>query len=181
MTPKQRQDWIFEQLKIELVTYSEMFRKYLAHFGKLTQPTFTKDWERAKAQYEAYITVLNEAKAKAILQQEAKGVKAGIKLKQDRILIYQREVDKCIEELNSKVVETVIIKGKPEAFKRDLTIQEKTQLRNTIKNLQSEISKIEGDYAKVDINISQDKAINVTLSPSKQNNTITLNHNGANS
>lgn len=65
-----------------------------------------------------------------------KAVQSGIQSKIERVLILQDQIKACIEELES---------GKCNGKK--LTVFEKVALRKTIKELQSEISKIENDYA----------------------------------
>jgi len=78
----------------------------------------------------------DQAQNEAIFEGEKQATKSGIKSKVERILILQNEVDKCLLDLYP-------IRGKKP------TIFEKVALRKTMKDLQSEISKIEDDYAPV--------------------------------
>ncbi len=63
--------------------------------------------------------------------QKTKAVKNRIKSKPERVLILQKEVGACLKDL----------------YAGDLSIIEKVRLRLAIKELLSEISKIEGDYS----------------------------------
>lgn len=64
-------------------------------------------------------------------QKTKEAVETGLKSKLERVLILQTEVDACLTDL----------------YGSELSIIEKVRLRQVIKELQSEISKIEGDYA----------------------------------
>ena len=63
--------------------------------------------------------------------QETKALQTGLKTKLERVLILQTEVAACLNDL----------------YAGDLSIIEKVRLRLAIKELLSEISKIEGDYS----------------------------------
>lgn len=69
------------------------------------------------------------------VQGAVEAAEMGLKTKNERLLILQTEVSDCIAELK--------------AGAKELDVYEKVALRKTIKELQSEISKIEGDYAPV--------------------------------
>jgi hypothetical protein len=71
--------------------------------------------------------LVTEAKDSATIEAAVKGLKS----KAERLLILQDQIDGCLDDLNKKKV----------------TVFEKVALRKAIKELQSEISKIEGDYA----------------------------------
>ena len=154
--PATRQAWILEQLtKRPNLSYGDCFRNYSVKFRK-TERTHTKDWNKATKQHKERQQTINEAKDKAIISEEVKAAKNGLKSKHERIMILQVEVDATISELQKGVtIETKINGGKASSIERPLNILEKTQLRKVAKELQSEISKIEGDYApaKQDINI----------------------------
>ena len=65
------------------------------------------------------------------LQKTKEAVETGLKSKLERVMILQTEVDECLNDL----------------YAGDLSILEKVRLRMAIKEIQGEISKIEGDYA----------------------------------
>lgn len=67
----------------------------------------------------------------ATLTHEAsQGAKNGLKSKTDRVMLLQNQVDELLADLKTKLRPT-----------------EKAYLRKTLKEIQAEISKIEGDYA----------------------------------
>jgi hypothetical protein len=72
---------------------------------------------------------LQQAKTRETIQQ----AKNGLKTKADRLMIYQKQIDASLLELDNDELDTY----------------ERVALRKSIKELQSEISKIEGDYAPI--------------------------------
>lgn len=69
--PKQRQDWIFEQLVIDgSIRFTTLFRVYLEKFGKISEITFTKDWKKARARFEEYSTKLQQVRLKEVVKAE---------------------------------------------------------------------------------------------------------------
>jgi len=128
--PKDRQQWIYDALvQAPNTNYVEMFAKYTLEFAKSSK-TFDKDWLKANESLKQYQYEVNKAKLKVSITEEVKALKIGIKSKMDRLMILQTEVENSLIDLESAS-----------------TISEKVMLRKTIKELQSEISKIEGDYA----------------------------------
>ncbi|WP_392447998.1 hypothetical protein ACF3OB_01180 [Capnocytophaga canis] len=156
--PKYRQQWILEELKKSpLLSFGEMFSRYLEKFSK-TEQTFSKDWKQAKEQYEAYQKKANAEKERISIELEKEAVKQGLKTKFDRLMILQQQIEQVQKELELGECEDIkIIKGEPKKIKRPLLPFEKSAMRKNIKDLQSEISKIEGDYAsdKLDVFIEQ--------------------------
>jgi hypothetical protein len=120
----------------------------MAKFGKVWQTpprTFDRYFQKAKEQHSQQRELINNAKLNTTIEEEKEAVKIGLKSKFERLLILQNEVDNCTKDLENGFTEE--LKSDGQLLSRPITIQEKTALRNTIKNLQSEISKIEGDYA----------------------------------
>ncbi len=64
-------------------------------------------------------------------QKTKEAVETWLKSKLERVLILQTEVDACLNDL----------------YESELSIIEKVRLRLAIRELQAEVSKIEGDYA----------------------------------
>ena len=153
--PKYRQDWILDLLKSEPnISYGEVFIKYLQAFTKLSRQTFSKDWKKAKEQLKDYQKKAQKEKERVSLKVEAEAVKSGLKTKIQRLLNYQKLVDDCLKDLAEGMTnDTVVVDGEPKQFRRKMNIAECNQTRKTLKDLQAEISKIEGDYAtgKVDV------------------------------
>lgn len=80
----------------------------------------------------------------------ADAAKNGIKSKTERLMILQEQIDACLTDLD----------------KPKLDIYEKVALRKTIKELQGEISKIEGDYATEKIDVTtKGKSVNTSKLP----------------
>ena len=71
-----------------------------------------------------------------------------IKTKTQRLEVYQKQIDKTITEIENGITEdTIFVSGAPKKIIRKHTVNEVAILRRTLRDLQSEISKIEGDYA----------------------------------
>ena len=119
--------------------------KLLATIGKkwqVSQRTFDRYWKTANEQHMAKQQAIKKEIAIVDKEDAINARKNGLKTKNERLMILQNEVDKCLLDLYP-------VKGKKP------TVFGKVALRKTIKELQSEISKIEGDYApeKSEVNI----------------------------
>lgn len=149
-TPAYRQQWILEELKKSpLISYVDMWRKYGVKWRK-SENTFKKDWNKAQEEHKAYQTKANAEKERVSLEMEGEAVKMGLKTKIGRVLILQKQIEEIQKELNAGECEDIkVIKGEPKKFKRPLLPLEKSAMRRNIKDLQAEISKIEGDYAPI--------------------------------
>jgi hypothetical protein len=55
--------------------------------------TFDKDWNIANERYIEYQNKANKAKEEASIAKEVEAVKMGLKTKNERLLIYQSQVD----------------------------------------------------------------------------------------
>jgi hypothetical protein len=88
-------------------------------------------------------------------------VKQGLKSKNERVLLLQKQVDDIQSELDADTTfEYIVVQGRIQKVVRPLTPTEKAHLRRSIKYIQSEISKIEGDYApKKVLNIEPDTVL----------------------
>lgn len=120
---------------------------------------FTKKWKVGKTIIDKYI---KDAKEQAKERQERRqraldeqlvsegldAQKQGLKSKTERVLNLQKQIDDIQADLETgKTFDYYVIKGEIKRIAKDLTPLEKATLRRTIKDIQSEISKIEGDYA----------------------------------
>jgi hypothetical protein len=137
-------DFIITELNKGNVKYNDVCSVFLRKFA-LSRQTFDKYWKQANTIHSEQREVINNAKLTTTIEEEKEAVKIGLKSKFERLLILQNEVDNCTKDLDNGFTEE--LKSDGQLLSRPITIQEKTALRNTIKNLQSEISKIEGDYA----------------------------------
>lgn len=153
--PKNRQQWILEELKKSpLLSFGECFSKYSVKFSK-SEKTFSKDWKKAKSGLETYQKKANEAKERVSIELEKKAVKQGLKTKFDRLIILQNQVEDILKRLEKGTHPQETFKdGKVLKFERELTPNEITAYNRTIKELQAEISKIEGDYIAQKVELS---------------------------
>lgn len=153
--PKNRQQWIFDLLKVESLNYVETWAKYGQMWGK-GKTTFDKDWNIANKLANDYHNRLNKAKEDKSIEAEVKVLESGLKLKNDRLLELQNQYEKLEDELaTNKTVVSTFHEGSLVTDYRVLTPLEKAKLHQVIKELRAEISKIEGDYAptKQDLNV----------------------------
>lgn len=148
--PATRQQWILEELKSRpTLSYVECWAIFGRKWAK-GKSTFDKDWNAATEAHKDYQIKANKAKEEASIQIEVESLKNGIKTKNERVLILQNQVDESLSQLelgecrirqwNSESSEYIIVE-------RPLSPIETVALRKVIRDLQSEISKIQGDYA----------------------------------
>lgn len=146
-------DFILGELEKGNVKYNDVVNVFLPKFA-LTRQTFDKYWKLANEAYKIKRDTINEAKLNETINVEKEAVKTIVKSKLERLEIYQKEIENCVKELTHGFTEEM--KSTGELINRPLTISEKALLRKTIKDLQSEISKIEGDYStsKLEMNVT---------------------------
>ena len=133
---------------------AEILRKY-AKKWQIAERSIDRYIEKAKEQAQTLRNLAEKTATDTLVAETIEAVKSGIKTRKERILLLQEEVYNCKQELEY---------GKNNGAK--LTVFEKVALRKTIKELQSEISKIEGDYAadKVDVT-TKNKSLNTSQLP----------------
>lgn len=119
-------------------------------FGKIRE-LYSVAKDRFDKTFDFALSEWAKTKEKAQSEQSIDNVKtelkSGLKSKIERQLILQKQIDQCLSELDSGKVNGYDMLGN--AYERELTIMERSQLRKTLKELQSEISKMEGDYAPI--------------------------------
>jgi sulfate adenylyltransferase subunit 1 (EFTu-like GTPase family) len=136
--PATRQEWILEQLtERPTLSYRECFGKYSVNFGK-TERTFDRDWNNATERHTERQQAINAAKEVAIIKEEVKAAKNGLKSKHERLMILQDQVDATLVDLQDELLE----------------YRDKVALRKVLRELQAEVSKIEGDYAPAKTEVS---------------------------
>ena len=150
--PKFRQQWILDELKINPnLGFSELFSKYSVEFSK-SEKTFSLDWNKANEDLKQYLSLINNAKLEESISLEKEAIRNGLKTKFDRLMILQKLVDECLEQLATKQCnDTITIGESVKNIKRLMNQRELNDTRKTLQSLQSEISKIEGDYAPTKI------------------------------
>lgn len=122
------------------------------NFYKLLQTKFAIDKTRALKMHDKYYSewsnLKHQTENEVLIEHTEKSIKNGLKTKNERLLIYQKQINAIESELeNGTTKESKIIGGKLKEIVRDLMPIEKSSMRKTLKDLQAEISKIEGDYA----------------------------------
>lgn len=120
-----------EQGKTRAQTLGKIGKKW-----EIASRTYDRYWKTANEQHSIKQQAIKEEIEKVDKTSAIEARESGLKTRNDRLMILQDEVDKCLLDLYP-------IKGK----KPSISI--KIALRRTIKDLQSEISKMEGDYAAI--------------------------------
>lgn len=127
--------------------------KVMAKVGKkwqLPPRTFDRYWKKAQEQHAINQQAINELKAKEYTTQQLEAVKSQIKSKNERLAILQSQVDDLLSKIEAnQYSELRVVAGSVKKISREYTVLEYTQLQRNLHLLQSEISKIEGDYAAV--------------------------------
>lgn len=111
---------------------AEILRKY-AKKWQIAERTIDRYITNAKNEAEKLRKLAETAAADTLVQETIEAVKTGLKTKQERLLILQGQVDAILEDLSDPRLKPT----------------DKAYLRKTLKDIQAEISKIEGDYAPV--------------------------------
>jgi len=147
--PKNRQQWIFDLLKVESLNWTECFGKYSETFGK-SDKTFDKDWKLANKRVTEYRNKANTAKEEASIAIEVEAVKSGLKAKIDRCLEKQKDVDLLRQTVEVGLTDDFYISdGQYILFQRPMTATEKATILKRASEIEAEISKIESDYAPI--------------------------------
>lgn len=139
---------ILEQINIGS-PYKETF-KVIQSKTKLVESTFASYWKIANNQYQESQIKLNKAKEDKTISEELKGVESGVKIKIQRVLELQKQIESLELELEKDImVVHTFSDGEIIVRERKLNALEKASLHKTIKEIRAEISKIEGDYAPI--------------------------------
>lgn len=152
--PKQRQQWILDLLKKDAtLSYNDCFTKHSQKFTK-SRVTFTKDWNVAIERVKGYQEKVKNRKEEASITIEVEALKSGLKLKIDRLMFYQNQIDIMERQLLGIEKTFFIVGNKPVVNPNSkgeyiLPIEKQNEIRKQIQSYQSEISKIEGDYASI--------------------------------
>jgi hypothetical protein len=155
--PKNRQQWIFDLLKVESLNYVETWAKYGQTWAK-GKTTFDKDWNIANERANEYHKKANDAKDNASIATEVKAVKSGLKSKLDRQLKLQKQIEELEKLLiHNKVWDYFINEGESHSYQRDLLPAEISSYHKTLSGLHAELSKMGGDYAPAKVaNVDED-------------------------
>ena len=150
MTTKEaRIKWIFEKMVASpLLSSGDLFTLYLKENKPIKERTFQQYLKEARKEFEAYQKKVQKEKESVSIAVEKEAIKKGLKTKIERLLILQNQVDKIIREIeNGYCTDKSVLDGVTKEIQRPLRPMEISAMRKNIKELQAEISKIEGDYA----------------------------------
>jgi hypothetical protein len=139
--------FILDELKKGNVKYKDVFEVFLRKF-KCSEPTFSKYWKIAQKEFDLFTKASQKEKDEQYNEKHNEAFKSGLKLKIDRLMILQNEVNEVLLRMaRNSEVDILNIDGRLQKIPRPLTVNEMMLCKRTLRDLQSEISKIEGDYA----------------------------------
>lgn len=136
-------DWLERQVGDSSITDGSIWQA-LSMSGR----TFYRLKSKAVALMDSRLTNRRKEVEQSKLQEEITAAVTVIKTKNERILILQNHVDAIQKEITeNKTTDYMILSGKMVKVVKDITVTQRAYLRRTAKELQGEISKIQGDYA----------------------------------
>jgi hypothetical protein len=141
-------EFILDCFKKDICDRQEILSMFVDKWQKISSRTFDRHFKIAKEVHKEQLETIKKSIIEETIQIEKEVVKTIISNKLERLEIYHNQIVNCIKELTHGFTEEM---KNGELFSRPLTISEKALLRKTIKDLQSEISKIEGDYSPTKI------------------------------
>ena len=131
---------------------AEILRKY-AKKWQIAERSIDRYIENAKKEADSLRKLAEQTANDTLIAETKDAVKQGLKSKLDRVMFYQNEIEKMESQLRGEV-EFTFMQGSSikKSHTNDvfmLPVQIQNELRKTIQAYQSEISKIEGDYAAI--------------------------------
>jgi hypothetical protein len=156
-------DFILTELKKGNIKFSDVALLFFTKFN-LSKPTFSKYWKIANEKHAEFInkreTKINEATIHQAIETHSNGLKS----KSERLMNLQKQADDIQRMLDSNITPDIVKSPKQLEYmeiERKLTYIERSQLMKALRELQAEISKIEGDYAatKTQIEVKQEQPL----------------------
>jgi hypothetical protein len=144
-------DFILDCFRKDIIDKTEILAIFGEKWSNVSNRTYDRRFKIAKDLYKEELETINKARVNEAINVEKEAVKIIINSKLERLEIYQKQILDCVKELNHGYTEEF---KNGELFSRPLNINEKSAIRRSIKDLQSEISKIEGDYATSKLEMS---------------------------
>jgi len=139
--------FILDELLKGNIKYKEVFEVFLSKF-KCSEPTFSKYWKIAQIEYNKHVLESEKVISKQVIQQQKENVSNGLKSKFERLIILQTQVQSILDRIEKNAeIDIMFIEGRLQKIPREMTVNEMMMCKRTLRELQSEISKIEGDYA----------------------------------
>lgn len=115
---------------------------------KVSEATFYRLKPAAKLLLDARLTKKRSLIESTANTSATEAVRKGLKTRVDRLFILQEQVDKLRDALKKgNDIGHIIEDGKIKSLKKKMSQQTRAYLQRTLRELQGEISKIEGDYA----------------------------------
>lgn len=145
MAQKRLSDELFKDLLFKELNSGNEKAHLKTNFFQLIQTSYSLDKTRGLKLHDLYypewVNLQNKANSEETISQAKQAVKTQINTKNERLAILQKQIDELMYDLQHGMIE------KGDGSLRELNPVEKSKLRQVIKEIQSEISKIEGDYA----------------------------------
>lgn len=128
-------------------TYTECIKVILAKFS-LSSPTFDKYWKEANERHSETQQAAQKAIHEQTISTMTEAAKSGLKSKIERTLEKQKDIQLLRDSVESGITDDYYIAdGQYITYQRPLTILEKATILKRASEIESEISKIEADYA----------------------------------
>lgn len=137
---------------------AEIMRKY-AKKWQIAERTIDRYITDAKVEAQSLRRLSEKTATDTIVLETTEAVKSGLKSKLERVLLLQKLVDDIQVDLDAC--------NKSKKGAKVISVTDKAYMRKTIKDIQAEISKIEGDYAPTKL-AQTDKEGNDVLKLSKE-------------
>lgn len=123
----------------------------LSKFVKLCQKdkrTIERYYKTAEQSHSSKAQMIEKEVTEVLVRETVNQAKMGLKLKFDRQIEIQVEIDDLLTRLRSGKTKDVYFKsGKPITYERNLTPNEISNFKKTLLLLNAELSKMAGDYA----------------------------------
>lgn len=132
--------------------------KVLANIGntwQISQRTFDRHWKTANDIQKKRQQLANKVADDTYIQTKGEAVKKGLKSKTAKQIHLQKCIDEIQKDIDRAISEEYIFEdGVYTLHENIMTAQTKAYLRKTIKELYSELNKMEGDYAPAKTELS---------------------------
>lgn len=164
------------QLKAELIKLFESGHTAKANSYELLRTRFKIGKQRCLKAYDTALSDWQKLKEKAQSEQihtnTTEALKSGLKSKTERIHDIQNQISELKEKLaDNQDFKYMIVAGKVQKVVCEIDLSTRAYLHKTIKELESEISKMQGDYTSTKVEVSgkngkpiETKNYNVSLS-----------------
>jgi hypothetical protein len=146
---KEYTTFILTELRKGNIKFTDVALLFFTKFN-LSKPTFAKYWKMANETHNNFILQRETKLNDVTIKENIETLSNGLKTKSQRLINLQNQVDEINGMLLSGITPDTIIDAKTLTsvdIERRITYIERAQLMKALRDLQGEISKIEGDYA----------------------------------